>query len=198
MDLGGRDVTQYLCKMLAEKGYPFATTAEREIARHIKEKECYVALDYYAEMEKTKMSSELEKQYQLPDGQCITLGMERFRAPEIIFQPYYRGMSQDGMHKLLYYAIMKCDIDIRATLYGSVVLTGGNSMFEGIAERFQKELKELAPQTMKIGIIAPPERKHSVWIGGSIISSLSTFEEMWITKQEYKNYGPSIVHRKCT
>ena len=46
-------------------------------------------------------------------------------------------------------------------------------------------------------IIAPPERKYSVWIGGSILASLSTFQQMWISKQEYDEAGPSIVHRKC-
>ena len=70
-------------------------------------------------------------------------------------------------------------------------------MFEGIAERMEKEIKALAPQSMKIKIVAPPERKYSVWIGGSILASLSTFQQMWISKQEYDDAGPAIVHRKC-
>ena len=70
-------------------------------------------------------------------------------------------------------------------------------MFPGIADRMQKEISGLAPATMKIKIIAPPERKYSVWIGGSILASLSTFQQMWISKQEYDESGPSIVHRKC-
>ena len=67
----------------------------------------------------------------------------------------------------------------------------------GIADRMQKEITALAPPTMKIKIIAPPERKYSVWIGGSILASLSTFQQMWISKQEYDESGPSVVHRKC-
>jgi actin-related protein len=70
-------------------------------------------------------------------------------------------------------------------------------MYRGIADRMEKELKALAPSTMKVRIIAPPERKYAVWIGGSILSSLKTFESMWISKQEYDESGPSIVHRKC-
>ena len=66
-----------------------------------------------------------------------------------------------------------------------------------LAYRMQKEITALAPSTMKIKIIAPPERKYSVWIGGSILASLSTFQQMWISKQEYDESGPSIVHRKC-
>uniref|UniRef100_A0A4X2KDH3 Actin alpha cardiac muscle 1 n=1 Tax=Vombatus ursinus TaxID=29139 RepID=A0A4X2KDH3_VOMUR len=90
-----------------------------------------------------------------------------------------------------------CDIDIRKDLYANNVLSGGTTMYPGIADRMQKEITALAPSTMKIKIIAPPERKYSVWIGGSILASLSTFQQMWITKQEYDEAGPSIVHRKC-
>jgi actin-related protein len=61
----------------------------------------------------------------------------------------------------------------------------------------QKEITNLAPQAMKVRIIAPPERKYSVWIGGSILASLSTFQQMWISKQEYDESGATIVHRKC-
>uniref|UniRef100_A0A8C5BHU1 Actin, alpha cardiac n=1 Tax=Gadus morhua TaxID=8049 RepID=A0A8C5BHU1_GADMO len=96
-----------------------------------------------------------------------------------------------------YNSIMKCDIDIRKDLYANNVLSGGTTMYPGIADRMQKEITALAPSTMKIKIIAPPERKYSVWIGGSILASLSTFQQMWISKQEYDEAGPSIVHRKC-
>jgi len=78
-----------------------------------------------------------------------------------------------------------------------VVLSGGNTMFPGMADRMQMELTALAPPTMKIKVIAPPERKYSVWIGGSILASLSTFQKMCISKPEYDESGPSIVHRKC-
>uniref|UniRef100_A0A8D1B3M0 Actin, cytoplasmic 1 n=1 Tax=Sus scrofa TaxID=9823 RepID=A0A8D1B3M0_PIG len=93
--------------------------------------------------------------------------------------------------------IMKCDVDIRKDLYGNIVLSGGTTMFPGIGERMTKELTALAPSTMKIKVVAPPERKYSVWIGGSILASLSTFQQMWISKAEYDESGPSIVHRKC-
>jgi len=70
-------------------------------------------------------------------------------------------------------------------------------MYPGIADRMQKEINALAPSSMKVKIVAPPERKYSVWIGGSILASLSTFQQMWISKQEYDESGPSIVYRKC-
>jgi actin-related protein len=139
----------------------------------------------------------LEKAYELPDGQVITVGNERFRCPEALFQPSFLGREAAGIHECTYNSIMKCDVDIRKDLYGNVVLSGGTTMFAGISDRMQKELVNLAPSTIKIKIIAPPERKYSVWIGGSILSSLSTFQQMWISKEEYDESGPSILNRKC-
>ena len=129
--------------------------------------------------------------------QVITIGNERFRCPEVLFQPALVGLEASGIHETTFKSIMKCDVDVRRDLFANIVLSGGTTMFPGLADRMQREVTALAPAGVRVRVVAPPERKYSVWIGGSILASLGTFQQMWISKQEYDDAGPTIVHRKC-
>ncbi|XP_059285327.1 actin-100-like isoform X1 [Lycium ferocissimum] len=207
LGLAGPDLTKYLHEILLKSGYVFHCAAELAMVNDMKETITYVALDFKQEIEKAKgCSSPVAKHYVLPDEQYFDLdsrcpdvlahGSERFRCPEALFQPSLVGKEERGIHEKLYNSIMRCDVDIRKDLFANIVLSGGSTMFLGMEERMSKEITTLAPSRTKIEVIAP-KRKDSVWIGGSILASLSTFKRMCVTKGEYDEYGPSIVHKKC-
>lgn len=192
-DIAGRDVTEHLALQLRKTGHVFHTSAEREVVREIKEKECYLVVKEQAEHDKASA----QHQYRLPDGNTINLGAERYRAPEILFNPSLVGLEYPGIHELLAHSISRADLDLRQTLFSQIVLSGGSTMFEKFGERLLSDLKKLAPKEIKIRIAAPPERKMSTWIGGSILASLATFKKMWVSKEEYLEGDSSILHRKA-
>eukprot|EP01087_Luapelamoeba_hula_P018236 TRINITY_DN5857_c0_g1_i1.p1 TRINITY_DN5857_c0_g1~~TRINITY_DN5857_c0_g1_i1.p1 ORF type:complete len:447 (-),score=67.43 TRINITY_DN5857_c0_g1_i1:9-1349(-) len=143
-------------------------------------------------------------QYELPDGKILEVGTERFRMPEYHFMPDHLpedakpGGDLIGIPQMINSVILNSDTDVRRDLYSGIILTGGSTLFPGFLERVQRDLSQLAQQRFKI--IAPPsplERRFSVWIGGSILGSLGTFQQMWISKAEYEEHGVSLVERKC-
>lgn len=195
--LAGNDLTQYLREILKERGLSFTTAAELEIVRDIKETMTVVVSDFNEAMKDAEESHACEKNYELPDGRKILIGNERFRCPEILFQPSLAGHDLEGVHKYCFDSVMKCDNDVRRDLFANIILSGGSTLFEAMGERLWQEIHNLTPSNGRIKVLAPPERLYSVWLGGSILSSLSTFQTMWITKQEYDENGPNIIHRKC-
>ena len=198
IDIAGIDVTKYLLKCLAKIDSYFQNIdGSLDYANYVKETSGYVALDVFKDMGIATQNNSLEKKYKLPDGHKFVVCKERFLPAEGLFHPQLLGLDRWGLHYDLYNSIMKSDIDIRKDFYANIVLSGGSTMFPGLADRMQKELTTLAPNTMKVNVIAPPDRKYSVWIGGYMLASLSTFQQMWISKQECDESGPCIVHRKC-
>ena len=197
-DLAGNDLTLQLADMLSKKGsFSFSTSAIKDDVDEIKKAACYIAMNYDQELQ---ASGSAETSFNLPNGQFlknVKLGNERFKCPECLFKPYLAGVDSTGLHDKVYHSITKCPADLQKALYSNVVLSGATTLLPGFADRLQKEIKSLVAQDTTVKLIAPPERRISAWIGGSILASLSTFGQMWITKNEYDENGPNIVHRKC-
>jgi len=199
LDLAGRDLTNYTVKLLMEGGNTFTTTTEREIVRDIKEKLTYVTMDPELEHCRAKTTyGVVDKHYELPDGNVITVGSEQFRCPEVLFQPSIIGKEATGVHQCTFDSIKQCDIDLRRDLHRNIVLSGGTTMIPGFAERLAHKMSLLAPNSsIKSRVSAPVDRRYSVWLGGAILSSLSTFQTLWISRDDYDEVGPSIVRKKC-
>ena len=195
VDMAGRDMTEHMMKLLMGEGHSFTTSAEKEIVRSIKEAVCYVAPNYKEELE--KWNDSMNADHELPDGTSISVGKPRFMCPEALYKPSMIGLEAPGFHEMVAKSIQKCDIDVRRDLFGNIVLSGGTTMYNGMADRLQAEVTALAPSAVKPKVVAPPERKYSVWIGGSILSSLTTFQNQWVTKAEYDEQGAGVVHNKC-
>ena len=182
IDVAGRDVTEQMQLLLRKAGHVFHTSAEKEIVRIMKEKTSYVALDPRKEEKDWTLgiwrAEKKEVEYPLPDGRKIMIGPERFRAPEILFDPELIGLEYQGVHQMVVDAINRTDMDLRKNLFGNIVLSGGTTLTKGFGDRLLHEVQRLAVKDMRIKIFAPPERKYSTWIGGSILAGLSTFRKV--------------------
>jgi actin len=187
---GGHDVTESFEQALTQRS-TLPLDREREIAIAIKMKFGQVALDFEAE---TKSASETMEQYELPDGQKVDVGVERFRGPEIMFNPELFYEKKDGIHKMIHSAILGCSEETQKELYKSIILSGGNSIFPGLASRLRKEVSSLAPDTT-IKIVSPEDRQFSVFNGASIFCSAASSNSSFITKDQFEEAGSSIVHR---
>jgi len=194
----GRDLTNYLRALLLKSGHNFTySTAEQEIVREIKEKICFVALDFETEVSNSTKNTVSKTKYLLPDGNTVPIQDESFLCPEFLFQPDLHGKPLEGLHKVLFNSIKECNEADREILFSSIILSGGTTMLKGMGERVYKEIRNLAQSKDRINVIAPEDRAYSSWIGGSIIAALSTFQSSAISIQEYYEEGPSIISKKC-
>jgi len=194
-DIAGSDVTNYLQELLNKKGYSFSRDSFSDYlsVRDMKKRCGYVALDFDAEMKKPE--SELVKEYELPDGKKVSIGSERFRCTEILFHPELVGFATGGLHDAIYKSIQKCDISVRDLLCSNIILSGGNTLFDGIADRLKKELFDIVP--LEFNVVAPIERGYSVWIGGSVFGCLTSFFEKCLPKYEFDEKGAEAVQLRC-
>nr|XP_021540958.1 actin, alpha skeletal muscle 2-like [Neomonachus schauinslandi] len=191
MDMAGQDLTLYLLQLLTDSGHSLVSTGDWEYIRHVKEKCCYVALDFDKEKLKADSPSYAQK-YQLPDGQEITLGQEKFLCPEGLFQADIMGRNGLGIHMKAFQSVSSCNSALWKVLFGHIVLSGGTGSCSGLRFRMQREIAALVSPTINVKVSTCPSSIYSAWLGGSILCSLSTFKDMWVTSKEYKDIGSSI------
>lgn len=196
-DVSGRDVTRQLQLLLRRSGLAFTTTAESDLCKQMKEELCYVSSfqgNVILEGSSVDERNNEKVMYQLPDGQTVHVSSERYLASEILFNPSLIGSEETGVADTLMNSIMKSDIDLRPNLYQNIVLAGGSTCLPGFGDRLLAESRARAPTHTRIRISAPPERINSAWIGGSILASLATFKNMWVTKSDYEEHGSNLLH----
>mmetsp|Transcript_30869 Transcript_30869/g.67419 ORF Transcript_30869/g.67419 Transcript_30869/m.67419 type:complete len:456 (-) Transcript_30869:65-1432(-) len=201
---------------VTEKSLPHTTAGYREYCRReimadMNASVCRVSESTFLESENTNIPT---VPYELPDGNVLEVGLERFKVPELLFQPDLMtsfpdteallgedGLPVKGLQGLVLDAIGKCDVDVRKELYGGVLLTGGVSLIPNLRERLERELSEqVSSYTARVKVGTPNplvERKFSAFIGGSILASLGSFQQMWMSKSEYEEQGANLIHRKC-
>ena len=194
LDLAGRDLDEYMIRLLYEVGKIFSGNEKNFYAKFIKEKACYVALDFEEELKTVEPFD-----YELPDNTHVIIKDQRIRCPEVLFKPSMVGKEEGGFGQTCYNSIQKCNKDIRKFLLNNIILSGGTCFFKGFQERLTKEIKSIVPISMKEEVnIITSNNEFASWIGGSILTSISSFQSNWITKAEYEEYGDTIVHKKCS
>ena len=208
VDLGGRDITDQLLRLLQRRGYNFNPIADFETVRNIKEMFCYAAVDISLEKRLATETTVLEKAMTLPDGSPCVIGSERFEATEALFSPGLINRECDGLSTQLWNSIQAADMDIRAKLYQHVVLSGGSTMFPGLPTRIESDIKAtylekaLKGDKSRLGrftlnIEDPPRRKYMVFLGGAVLAELTAGNEaMWLTKQEWADGGQNAIAAK--
>ncbi|XP_016078686.1 PREDICTED: actin-like protein 7B [Miniopterus natalensis] len=193
-DYAGSDLTNYLLQLLNKAGHKF-TADHLHIVEHIKKTCCYSAL--LPEEELGLGLEELRVDYQLPDGKVITIGHERFQCAEMLFKPTLVGSNLPGLPALTAACLGHCqEGGFREEMAANVLLCGGCTMLDGFPKRFQRELSLLCPRDNPT-VAAAPERKTSVWTGGSILASLQAFQQLWVSKEEFEERGSAAIYTKC-
>lgn len=213
--VAGEALTSYLSRLLESKGYGFSTLNERDLVNTVKETMCYVRVSHVDPVPPGDA-------FVLPDGQSIPIEEERYQCPEAMFNHSILGESfvsknkvwadaghefepslPKGVSWLTYAAINNCEASLRHQLFESIVLAGGSSLFLGMQKRIHSEITQLYREMhqgaglIPISVEEMPCRQSSAWLGGSMLSTITMFPHLTVSRQEYEETGSRIIHCKC-
>uniref|UniRef100_A0A8D0F5E1 Actin-related protein 8 n=1 Tax=Strix occidentalis caurina TaxID=311401 RepID=A0A8D0F5E1_STROC len=160
----------------------------------MKEKLCYVALDPSQNMQ--EKPEKLTCKYILPDGRAVKAGDQLFQAPEVLSVLAETEIPRPWVGRMVFQSIVKCHECIQSNILRKVLLLGGLTLFRGFKERLLKELQTGVPNTTHVKVNSPQDRMYSVWVGASILASLRTFRNVWVTREDYNKVGPTVLQRK--
>lgn len=201
---GGEDVSDQLKLLLRKNGVYLHSTSAKWLFDEMKESVCELRT---APSRDHKFSAKLPGgdpdkkteavKYELPDGAVVEVGASRFQAPEVLFNPSVAGLEFPGVHELLDNCIKRLDLDLRRSLYGSIFLSGGNTLVNGFSERLASELEPLVSDKSKLSITAANvDRTYLVWQGANSITNINAFSKLWITKKDMQEHGDRIFLMK--
>lgn len=204
-NFGGYDINKFLLKMLSERGINFNFSDPNKTITDIKERYGYISLEYENDLQNySSKDEEFNSEYILPDQSVLKLGNEKFRCAEILFKPNLIGKKNlEGIHESLNKSINNIDFKkddedeerIKYELFNNIVISGGSSMFKGLEKRLENETNKIS-ELNYCNVNTITERRFAAWIGGSIISAVSVFQSLWVTKEDYEEYGEDIISRK--
>lgn len=192
-ELGGSDITELLGKMLSQKGY---SLLPEETINDMKHALCYIAVDYENEIIQSEKLATDEERFELPDGRMFKVGKEKFIAPEVLFNPKLSEKHIIPLPEAVKASIDKCESSVHETLYSNIIMHGSSTMFKNMDKRLNKELNALTSSGSQVKVIRPPEARSSVWLGGSVVAEVSSFQDSKVTRQEYDECGPGVIHAK--
>jgi len=190
-NFGGQDLDKLMASLMSR--YDIS----KETANRIRERRGYLALDYQKEMERYNQSITKSTSFDLPDGRTIEVGSEAMTASEAVFDPSLASSKEIGVVQMIYESLFKVGAEVRKEFAANIILSGGNTLIKNYSARFTKGLNESLPPHLKPKVFATNDRQYLSWIGGGIITTVNTFQSVWITQPEYQENGPTVIYRKC-
>ena len=187
-NFGGRDVSDYLGRLLKMKGFEFVSDSEKLILNKIKQK--YIMCQILEE-DKTF-------QYKLPDSRIVEIDLKDYNASKVMFNPSLVGKKCLGLDKMVETCIERVNLDLRDCLCDNIKLTGGNCLMRNFSQVMHTILHSTLNKYKRVNAKAYQNNcTISNWNGGNIIAGLGIFKDLLITKKEWDEKGKDIVNKKA-